>query len=74
MIVAKETDGVIYYSTIYRGIKYFTYYMQSREEWCLSSQRLALGPYHIGGYKFYKTIDDLCKSCKAFQHLNALIN
>lgn len=71
-IQTQTLDGVTYYTTTRRGVEYTAH--QLCGQWFVASHRAALGPRHIGGGRYYKTIDDLANGCKAFAALPALLS
>lgn len=73
LITSETIDGTTYYSATRRGVLY-TAYLTSWGDWWVGSQRLALGAFHVGGGKHYKSLSDLSAKCKAFAGLELLLS
>lgn len=73
LITSELIDGITYYSVTQRGVLY-TAYQVSWGDWFVGSHRLALGRFHVGGGKYYKTLADLSGHCKAFSGLELLLS
>lgn len=73
LITSEVLEGTTYYSTTRRGVLY-TAYQSSWGDWFVGSHRLALGRFHVGGGKYYKTLADLSENCKAFSGLALLLS
>ena len=71
-ITAENIQGVTYYQTESKGIAY-TCYFTKQGEWCVHSQRLALGRHNTGSYRYYKNIESLASNIKAFKQLPQLL-
>ena len=73
MMINTETyEGITYYSMSSRGIDYTLRF--NSDEWELHSHRKALGRSNVGTFKFFKTIEDVESSIKAFKGISSLIN
>ena len=72
-LTTETIDSVTYYTTTRRGVEY-TAYQTNSGSWFVSTHRKALGPRHVGGGRYYKTIDELANSCKAFAALPVLLS
>jgi hypothetical protein len=71
MISAETIDGVTYYSITRRGVEYLAYC--SLSGWGVSTRRLALGRRHVGGFKYYDSVEQLADTVKAFRGLDLLL-
>lgn len=58
------TNGLKYISAEYRGTSYCL--SRNGDGWFVSSRRLALGRWNMGGGKCYATLADVAAGCKAF--------
>lgn len=72
-ITAETIDGVTYYTTERRGVIY-TANQTAGGNWWVSSHRKALGRMHIGGGRYYESLDALAAGCKAFAGLPILLS
>jgi len=72
-ITAETIEGVTYYSTERRGVEY-TAYLTSWGQWWVGTHRKGLGRGHVGGGRYYASIDDLATGCKAFAALPVFIS
>lgn len=61
-------DGKKYLTATYRGTEYTL--MRNGDGWGVASRRLSLGRFNLGGFKCYRTFDDVAKGCKAFASLD----
>ncbi|MBT2793820.1 hypothetical protein [Paraburkholderia strydomiana] len=66
-----EHDGSTYYQTLWRGVAYTAHEAGSR--WFVATHRLALGRHHIGGGRYYDSLQELSIGCKAFAGPAALL-
>lgn len=57
-------NGTTYLATEYRGTAYTL--RRSQWGWELSTKRLSLGRYNVGGFKRFETLADVQANCKAF--------
>jgi hypothetical protein len=73
MITQSTIDGKSYYTSVSRGVEYTVCPQNSGNFW-VASRRLALGRSHFGGGKYYETINDIAKNCKAFVGLDILVS
>ena len=65
-------NGRRYTSTVYRGTKYTI--SHDGETWCVSTRRLGYGGrFHLGGAKFFASLNELAAGCKAFGGAAAII-
>lgn len=71
MIQAHTIDGKTYYSATARGVEYTAHL--NAAGWFVSSRRLSLGRRHIGGGKYYDSLEALSSGCKAFAALDVLV-
>ena len=60
-------DGKKYLTATYRGTEYTL--MRNGDGWGVASRRLALGRFNAGGFKSYRTFEDVRAGCKAFASL-----
>lgn len=67
-IAAETIEGVTYYTTERRGVEY-TAYLTSWGQWWVGTHRKGLGRGHVGGGRYYDSLDDLASGCKAFAAL-----
>jgi hypothetical protein len=65
-------NGTMYYTATHRGVEYCAHELCGK--WFVSSRRLALGPSHIGGGKWYDTAQGVALGCKAFSGLDLLLS
>ena len=73
IITAEVLEGTTYYSAIARGTEYTAYQSKAIGEWWCGSRRLGMGRRHIGGGKWYPTLEALAQGCKAFAGLDVLL-
>lgn len=71
MIEQSVVDGMTFYTATARGVQYTAYELGGR--WFVASHRLALGRRHIGGGKYYDTLADVARGCKALAGLDLLV-
>lgn len=71
-IEIKDLEGIRYYEMCHRAISYTLRHIDN--EWELQSHRQALGWQNPGSYRFFKSLEDLEKSVKAFKGISMLIN
>lgn len=64
MLKIELIDNKKYFSTTYRGTEYTLYEMC--DSWFVSTKKISLGRLNAGGGKYFKTLADVCKNCKAF--------
>ncbi|MBV8248469.1 MAG: hypothetical protein JO200_08450 [Comamonas sp.] len=57
-------DGKKYITAVARGTEYTL--MKLGDAWFVSSHRLALGRFNVGGGKHYETLAAVAEGCKAF--------
>jgi hypothetical protein len=57
-------NGATYLKTEYRGTSYIL--RRSQWGWELTTKRLALGRYNVGGRKRFQTLAEVQANCKAF--------
>jgi len=69
LITKDVINGRDYFTTVRRGVEYCAYFQDVIGEWFVSSRRLGLGRFHVGGGKYLKNVED----CKAFAALPALL-
>lgn len=65
-------NGKKYITVVYRGSEYTLYELCG--DWFVSTRRKALGKSNAGSGKYFKTLDDVSKNCKAFGCVENLIN
>jgi hypothetical protein len=70
-IDSQVIDGVTYYQATSRGVSYVAHEICGK--WFVSSHRLALGPRHIGGGRYYDDVAAVAAGCKAFAGLDVLL-
>lgn len=58
------------YQTEYRGTAYHAQLIAGR--WCVLTTRLALGRRHVGGSKWFDTLEQVSQHVKAFAGLATL--
>lgn len=63
-------NGKAYTSTVHRGTEYTI--RHGEWGWELTTRRLSLGRWNLGGFKRFDTFTALQESCKAFAGLNLL--
>ena len=64
-ILTREVhNGTVYLTTEYRGTAYTPRF--SQWGWELSTKRLSLGRYNVGGFKRFDTLAEVQAKCKAF--------
>jgi hypothetical protein len=63
-------NGTVYLTTEYRGTEYTL--RRSQWGWELSTRRLALGRFNMGGFKRFETLDAVQAGCKAFAGVDLL--
>jgi len=63
--------GPLTFATTARGVNYHAQLMVNGR-WVVLSHRIALGPRHIGGSKWFNTLDELEAGVKAFKGLASL--
>jgi len=63
-------NGQKYITNVVRGVEYVL--MRNGNEWGVATKRLALGRFNPGGFKSFKTLDDVKANCKAFANVNLL--
>lgn len=71
MINATVNEGRTYYSATFRGVKYTA--GMSCGKWFVASRRLSLGRFNTGGGRYYDTLADVAKGCKAFVGIDLLV-
>lgn len=71
LIQAEPIGSRTYYTTTARGVEYVA--QELAGAWFVSSRRLALGRRHVGGGKYYPTLEAVAAGCKAFAGLDLLI-
>lgn len=57
-------NGTVYLTAEYRGTAYTL--RRSQWGWELSTKRLSLGRYNVGGFKRFDTLAEVQAKCKAF--------
>lgn len=72
IITAEVHADQTYYTAIARGVAYCAHEIDDR--WFVSSNRLGLGRFNAGGGKYYDTLADVAKGCKAFVGLDVLLS
>jgi hypothetical protein len=72
LITSSTEAGVTYYSTERRGVGYIAR-QTSWGAWWVGSHRKSLGR-HVGGGRYYASLEDLAAGCKAFAALPVLIS
>ena len=72
IITAEVHADQTYYTAIARGVAYCAHELGGK--WFVSSRRLALGRFNTGGGKYYETLADVAKGCKAFAGLDMLVS
>lgn len=64
-ILTREVhNGTVYLTAEYRGTAYTL--RRSQWGWELSTKRLSLGRYNVGGFKRFDTLAEVQAKCKAF--------
>ena len=71
-IETEEINGTIYFTMTSRATNY-TLYQDSTGDWCLHSQRAALGRYNDGSYRTFKTLEQIESVLKAFRGISQII-
>lgn len=71
MITAETHNDKTSYTAVSRGVSYNAF--PCGDQWFVSSHRVALGRRHIGGGKYYPTLQAVAAGCKAFAGLDALV-
>lgn len=71
MIQAEAHAGKTYYTAVSRGVQYSA--TQLAGKWFVASRRLALGRSNAGGGKYYDTLADVSKGCKALAGIDVLV-
>lgn len=71
MISSEIIDGVTYYSAEARGVQY-TLCQWRDGEWQLYSKRKSLGRMSPGTVRFFGSLEDVEKTCKAFHGIAQL--
>ena len=66
-LTREVSNGTVYLTTEYRGTAYTL--RRSQWGWELSTKRLSLGRYNVGGFKRFDTLADVQANCKAFAGL-----
>ena len=64
-------SGEKYVTTIYRGTQYTL--RRSQWGWEVSTRRLSLGRWNMGGFKRFDTVAELVAGCKAFGDASSVI-
>ncbi|MBF6615571.1 MAG: hypothetical protein ITG07_02485 [Candidimonas sp.] len=70
-IEQSNIEGVSYYTVVSRGTRYSL--RQHKGEWELYSKRLALGRSNIGSYRFFRSLEEVEASVKAFSGIKLLL-
>jgi hypothetical protein len=63
-ITRTVANGVAYMTTEYRGTEYTL--RRGSFGWELTTRRLSLGRWNMGGFKRFETLADVQANCKAF--------
>jgi hypothetical protein len=72
-ITVQVSAGLKSYSTVRRGVTYWTYRTSLGGQWYVGTHRIALGKRHGGGGRYFATLADVAANVKAFAALPALI-
>ena len=68
-----EINGKRYFETVARGVAYCVTYSEVGERWEVRTNRLALGRSNMGGIKFFPTLADAERGCKAIAGLSIVL-
>lgn len=71
MITQEVVNGRPCYCAVRRGVSYVA--SELGGQWFVSSRRLALGRWNTGGGKYYASLDEVSRGCKAFEGLADLV-
>lgn len=63
--------GRLYLTAEYRGSEYTL--MRNGDGWGVGTRRIGLGSRHVGGFKHFRTLEDVAAGCKAFGSVDALM-
>ena len=63
-ITREVANGTVYLTTEYRGTAYTL--RRSQWGWELTTKRISLGRWNMGGFKRFDTLADVQAGCKAF--------
>jgi len=64
VITRKIANDTVYLATEYRGTEYTL--RRSQWGWELTTRRIALGRWNMGGFKRFATLEAVKAGCKAF--------
>jgi hypothetical protein len=70
VLTREVANGMTYLTTEYRG----TEYTLRRGEWGweLTTRRISLGRWNMGGFKRFETLEEVKAKCKAFAAVDLL--
>lgn len=71
LVTAEVFEGTTFYKATRRGVEYMAHELGGR--WFVSTHRLALGPRHIGGGRYYETLAEVAEKVPALAALDLLV-